>query len=269
MTMSLEQPVAIRPWAVITGASSGIGYELLWLFAHDGYNLAIVSRDQNRLETIASAISDRHGINVIVLAKDLSRPEAAAEVVDELTRAGIAIQVLVNNAGFATYGPFVETSWDDERRLMQVNMVTLTELTKLVLPGMLSRHEGRILNVASTAAFWPGPLMAVYYASKAYVLSFSEALAEELRGTGVTVTALCPGPTRTGFQERAAMTDSRMVRGEIMGASEVARLGYAGLLRGQLVVVPGIQNKLQALAPRFLPAGLAARITRKAQERIH
>lgn len=262
------QPHPTRPCALITGASSGIGYEFLWLFARDGYDLAIVARDKARLETIAAAVRDQHHVGVTVLAKDLSRPEAVAEIVAELNQSGQSVHTLVNNAGFGTYGPFAENDWETEERLLQVNVVALTELTKLILPSLLNRREGRILNVASTAAFWPGPLMAVYFASKAYVLSFSVALAEEVRGSGVTVTVLCPGPTRTGFQERAAMTESRLFQGLTTDAASVARIGYAGLLRGQTVVVPGVGNRIQSLASRLVPSGLAARIVRRAQDRI-
>jgi short-subunit dehydrogenase len=176
--------------------------------------------------------------------------------------------VLVNNAGFATYGAFAETALEPELAELQLNVVTLTELAKRLLPGMLERRWGRILNVASTAAFQPGPLMAVYYATKAYVLSFSEALAEELRDSGVSVTALCPGPTASGFQQRAAMEDSKLVAGrKLMDAATVARAGYAAMMAGQRVVIPGLGNRLLAQSYRVSPRRLLTHVVRRMQER--
>ncbi|HZC76160.1 MAG TPA: SDR family oxidoreductase, partial [Ktedonobacterales bacterium] len=194
--------------ALVTGASSGIGEELARLFARDGYDLVLVARGKTQLEALAAELRQRHGVSLTVLATDLAQPAAAQAIYDELTRAGITVDVLVNNAGYATYGSFTEIPAETELAMLQVNMAALTHLCKLFLPPMVRRGSGRVLNVASTAAFQPGPLMAAYYASKAYVLSLSEALANELRGTGVTVTALCPGPTRSGFQSRAKMEDS-------------------------------------------------------------
>src|SRR5919201_510439 len=189
--------------ALITGASSGIGYELTQLFARDGYDLVLLARSQARLAQVADDLQHRYGVAVRVLAYDLAQPTAPTQIVAQLQQEDLAIEALVNNAGFATYGPFVATDLATELEMIQVNVVALTQLTKLLLPGMLQRRSGRILNVASTAAFQPGPLTAVYSATKAYVLSFSEALANEVRGSGVRVTALCPGPTRSGFQRRA------------------------------------------------------------------
>ena len=181
---------------------------------------------------------------------------------------GIDVDVLVNNAGYALYGAFTETDLADELAMIQVNIVALTHLTKLLVRKMVARKDGRVLNVASTAAFQPGPLMAVYYATKAYVLSFSEALANELSGTGVTVTALCPGPTKTGFQARAQMEESKLVRGkEIMTSETVARAGYAGMMKGKTVVIPGMSNKMLAQAVRFLPRNTVTKMVRNAQER--
>jgi len=208
-----NETVAAGQTALVTGASSGIGLELARLFAAGGYGLVLVARSGGKLEELANELRNRHGVDVRVMAIDLARPESSEELVRELEQAGVAVDVLVNNAGFATFGPFAETHLRAELEELQLNVVTLTHLTKKLLPGMLARRRGGVLNVASTAAFQPGPLMAVYYASKAYVLSFTEALAEELRGTGVTISALCPGPTVTGFQKRAAMEDSGLFRG--------------------------------------------------------
>ena len=203
-----------------------------------------------------------------VVTADLSQPRAAEGLVATLDERGLEIDVLVNNAGYALYGAFAETDLADELAMIQVNIVALTHLTKLLVRKMIARKEGRVLNVASTAAFQPGPLMAVYYATKAYVLSFSEALANELAGTGVTVTALCPGPTKTGFQARAQMEESKLVRGkEIMTAETVARAGYAGLMKGKTIVIPGMSNKMMAQAVRFLPRDTVTRLVRNAQER--
>lgn len=257
-----------RKTALVTGASSGIGAALTRLLAADGYNLVVVARSRKTLETLAEELTRTFGVQVVVLPQDLSLPHAPEEIVAALEQASIQVDVLINNAGFATYGLFAETSVVAELEMMQLNMVALTHLTKLLLPGMLARRAGKILNVASTAAFQPGPLMAVYYATKAYVLSFSEALANELRDSGVTVTALCPGPTRSGFQQRAQMEDSRLVSGQIMDADTVARVGYQGLIGGRTIVIPGFQNRALAFAIRLLPRNLVTRMVRTAQERV-
>lgn len=256
------------PTALITGASSGIGYELTKLLAGDRYNLVLVARSESKLKQIASELTKQFGITVKVISKDLSSPTSPKEIWQELQTESITIDVLVNNAGFATYGLFTETELQPELNMMQLNMVTLTHLTKLFLPEMLARQAGKILNVASTAAFQPGPLMAVYYATKAYVLSFSEAVANELQGTGVSVSALCPGPTASGFQARANMENSKLVKNkQIMDAKQVASIGYRGLMNNQAVVIPGWQNKLLTLVVRFTPRNLVTRIVRNMQEK--
>lgn len=247
---------------LITGASSGIGYELAKRFARDGRDLVLVARSRERLEEIGRELSGPTGVSVKLIAKDLSRPRAALDVFDELRRESLRIGVLVNCAGFGSFGPFAKADQEAEREMMQVNMIALTELTRLFVAEMLRAGEGRILNVASTAAFQPGPMMAVYYATKAYVLSFSEALAEELRGSGVTVSALCPGPTHTGFGGRAGMERARLFRAGVMDAAAVADAGYRGLLRGERVIVPGLRNKLLALSVRVSPRRLVTAIVR-------
>ena len=191
--------------ALVTGASSGIGEELAKLAAADGCNLVLVARRQERLDALARDLSVAHGVSARVITADLANRAAPRRIAEELTKGRLTIDILVNNAGLGIYGPFWERELGKELEVVQVNVVALTELTGLLLPGMISRKRGRILNVASTAAFQPGPWMAVYYATKAYVLSFSEAIAEELKGTGVTVTALCPGPTITEFQGAAGV----------------------------------------------------------------
>jgi len=259
--------VAARAGSVlVTGATSGIGDALAKLFARDGHDLVLVARSRERLEEIGKELGGPAGIAPKLIPKDLSRPRAAEEIFDELRRASIPIGVLVNCAGFGTYGPFVETDIVAEREMMELNMVALTELTKLAVRQMIRRGEGRILNVASTAAFQPGPRMSVYYATKAYVLSFSEALSNELGGTGVTVSTLCPGPTRTGFGGRARMERARVYRTGVMDAAVVAEAGYRGLKKGRAVIVPGLRNKLMALAARLGPRRLVVAIARWTNE---
>jgi short-subunit dehydrogenase len=257
-----------RQTALITGASGGIGLELARRFAAGGYDLVLVARSAARLEEIAGELR-KHGGAVSVLVKDLAVPGSPEEVFRELEAAGIAVDVLVNNAGFATYGPFVEIDLGRELEELQLNVVTLTHLTKKLLPGMLARRRGGVLNLASTAGFQPGPLMAVYYATKAYVISFSEALAEELSGTGVTVTALCPGPTATGFQRRAGLEDSKLFSGmlQVADAAVVARAGYEGFRAGKRIVIPGLVNKMGVQSIRVSPRALITRMVKRMQER--
>jgi len=253
--------------ALITGASTGIGYELSKVFAREGYHLVLVARNEQKLQELAKELSKPAGISVKVIAMDLSNPSAADELFATLQRESVDVDVLVNNAGFATYGPFAESAPHSQIVMMNLNMVTLTHLTRLFLPGMIQRHDGKIMNVSSTAAFQPGPLMAVYYATKAYVLFFSEALANELEGTGVTVSALCPGPTTTEFQKRAQMDGVRLVRSGLMDAATVAEAGYRGLMKNKPVVIPGFKNSFLAFTVRFVPRKMAVRITRKLQSR--
>ncbi len=255
--------------ALITGASSGIGYELTKLFARDGYHVVLVARSAQRLNQIADELKNQFGISVKVIVKDLSEPSAAIEIFDELQKESTSVAVLVNNAGYTVFAEFTEADLKDQLDMMQINMTTLTQLTHLFLRDMLNKRAGRILNVASTAAFQPGPMMAVYYATKAYVLSFSQAIANELQGTGVTVTALCPGPTETGFQKRGKMEGVRLVSGNLMSAADVARAGYRGLMAGKTIVIPGLYNRLQAEWVRFVPRSIVPRVVRYAHERVH
>jgi short-subunit dehydrogenase len=254
--------------ALITGASGGIGYELALLFARDGFDCILVARSDDKLNALAARMESEFRVKTLVLPKDLSKPTAVDEIYEEISAATMPVDVLVNNAGFPVFGLFTETDLKTELEMLQVNVVALTTLTKLFLRGMLERRYGRILNLASTAAFEPGPLMAVYYASKAYVLSFSEALANELRGTGVTVTALAPGPTRTGFQKRGQLEDSRLVQGEIADPQSVALAGYRGLMAGKTLVIPGFTNKLIPWIVRVSPRGVVTRVVRRMQERV-
>ena len=258
--------------ALITGASSGIGQEFAKLLHAEGYKLVLVARNRSRLEEFAKQLDPEGKAGIRIVPKDLSAISAAAELGAELSTVGVEIDLLVNNAGFGMWGPFVEMAAEREIEMVQLNVVSVTTLTKEFLPGMVKRGRGGVLNVASTAAFQPGPLMAVYYASKAYVLSFSEALANEVKGTGVHVTALCPGPVETGFQKAAKMEDSKLVASgqvKMMDARTVAVAGYRGLLAGKAIVIPGFQNRLMANSIRFLPRGLVTTVVRKAQERTH
>jgi len=252
--------------ALVTGATSGIGYELAKVLAREGYALVLVARDGRRLGERAREFERSFGTPVRILPMDLSLPQGPARIFQRLRSEGVAVDVLVNNAGFGTNGPFLKADLESQAGMIALNVAALTRLTRLFLPGMAERGSGKILNVASTAAFQPGPMMAVYYATKAYVLSFSEALAEELSGTGVTVTALCPGPTATEFSQRANMKNSRLFSAFVMEAAKVAEIGYRAMLRGRPVVVAGLRNRLGAFSVRFSPRGLVAKIVRKLNE---
>jgi uncharacterized protein len=252
--------------ALITGASSGIGLELAHLFARDGYRLVLVARNRGALRELGDDLQSRYSVTVRVSPKDLAHPAAPIELYQELQEAGIVLDVLVNNAGFGGGGPFLFTDWNNEAEMMQVNMVALTHLTKLFLPQIRAR-EGKLLNVASTAAFQPGPFMAVYYASKAYVLHFTEALGEELRGSGVTVTCLCPGPVKTNFQKRAHIGDTRLATSPLLvDVREVARVAYEGMKQGKGVVIPGWKNRFVVQMLRLSPREMVTKVVRKIQE---
>lgn len=261
--------------AVITGASAGIGAELARLFARDGWEVVLVARGRERLETVGREIAQKHGARYHVVPADLTDPAAPQAVYDAVQALGLEVHALVNNAGFGLLGPFVDVGRDAptdlgrELEMLQVNVVALTHLSKLFLPPMVRRGSGYLMNVASTAAFQPGPLMAVYYATKAYVLSFSEALSVELAGTGVTATALCPGPTRTEFSVTANMDSTRLFHAaHVMTAAEVAEAGYNAMLAGKSSLVTGGMNRVMAAATRLVPRGVSARIAKRLQERV-
>ncbi len=248
--------------ALITGASSGIGYALARVMARSGHNLVLVSRDRSRLDQLSGELRQEFKIETQVIAKDLSEPTAAQEIVAEVQRRAIQIGVLVNNAGFDVFGNFYETDLAKELQMIQVNLVSLTQLTKYLLADMRQQGSGRILNVGSTGSFIPSPLNAVYSATKAYVLSFSEAIAEELQGSGITVTALCPGATRTEFHKRAGAENIRLLEFGMMDAETVARIGYHAMMAGKRVVIPGLYNQMQILFARFLPSRIVTKITK-------
>lgn len=259
----MEQGKTGQRIALITGASGGIGYELAKLFAQDQVGLALVARNGDKLATIAQELRSLGAPRVEVIVADLADARAVPPLLRDLEARRLEVDVLVNNAGYGLSGSFATTDEPTELGMIQLNIGALTALTKGVLRGMLARGRGRILNVASTAGFQPGPFAAVYSATKAYVLSFSEALAEELAGTGITVTTLCPGPTATGFAARANMQQSRLFRpGTTMTPQAVAAAGYFGLKRGRRLVVPGLFNKIQLQSLRVSPRSWVAKIAR-------
>ena len=258
-----------HPTALVTGASSGFGAEFVRLLASEGYDVVLVARSGQAMEDLAQYVEERHGVETIVIVTDLGGPGAARWVIQNLRqRHHDRIDVLVNSAGFTQFGKFTELDEAGMLELLNVNMVALTHMTRLVLPGMIERGRGIVINLSSNAAFQPGPLMASYYASKAYVLNLSIALAEEVRGTGVTVTALCPGPTRTRFQARAAMEDSKLVRGrKLPSADDVVKWGWKKAKAGRLFAVHTARWRTAAFGMRFLPRGTAARMVMRAQAR--
>jgi short-subunit dehydrogenase len=256
-----------RPIALVTGGSGGIGLELAKVLARNDFDLVLVARKRDTLEAAAGQLEGKFAVKAHVFTSDLTRADAPQAIFDFLQNENIPIEVLVNNAGFGLGGEFSETEVQRELEMIQVNISALTHLTKLFLAPMIKRKSGRVLNVASTAAFQPGPLMAVYYASKAYVLSFSGALSEELRNSGVTVTALCPGPTHTGFADAAEMGNSRLFNTfGIADAADVAEYGFDAMMHGKRLAIPGVRNKVLAQANRLAPRALSARIARMLQE---
>jgi uncharacterized protein len=253
--------------ALITGASSGIGLELAKIFASKGINLIIVSRKIIELSRLGTELSGKYKIYVEEIEKDLSVPGSAKQIYDNVKSLGFDIDFLINNAGFGDYGLFYKCDWEKQERMINLNMLTLTHLTRLFLPDMIKRKSGKIMNVASTAAFQPGPLMSVYYASKAYVLFFSEAIANELEGTGITVTALCPGPTKSGFQKAANVEHSKMMDGKsIPDSKKVAEYGYKAMMKGKRVAIQGMMNKELAFFSRRAPKKFILNTVRKINE---
>jgi uncharacterized protein len=254
--------------ALITGASNGIGLELARVHASKGDNLVLVARNLDKLNDIKSELEKKFNIKVYNIGKDLSKPDAALEVYNETTQQKIQIDYLINNAGFGDFGMFVETDWQKELQMINLNITTLTQFTKLYLQDMVKRGNGKIINVASTAAFQSGPTMAVYYATKAYVLSFSEAVDNEVSDKGVTITTLCPGATESGFQAAAAMEESALVKGKKLPTSkEVAEYGYKSMMSGKTVAIHGMMNYLMANSVRFTPRALVVKLTRLIQDK--
>jgi len=255
--------------ALITGATHGIGYELAKQFAQHGHDLMIVSRKKEDLRRVSKELKKDYGIRVWTLASDLSLHDSPEQIFSFLKRNKMSIGVLVNNAGFGLFGKFAETDLEKELNMIHLNVMSLTRLTKLLLPSMIKRKSGYILNVASTASFMPGPLSAVYFASKAYVLSFSEAIGAELQGTGVQVSALCPGPTQTGFGSRSGGDNTGLFANKILAqsAQDVATIAYRDLMKGKRIIIPGWRNKIQIFLLRFTPRSLATKIVRTVIEK--
>jgi short-subunit dehydrogenase len=255
----------MNKWAVVTGASSGIGYEIAQLLARGGYDLLVVARSRDNLEELERELERRYETEVKVLVQDLAKPHSAEKVYEAARQLPGDVEVLINNAGFGDYAEFTDSDWKKTHDMINLNTLSLTYLTRLFAPGMATRGRGRILNVASTAAFFPGPNMAVYHATKHYVKALSVALAEELRGTGVTITTLCPGATASNFQAVAHLDNSQLVRGRKLPISrEVAEFGYDAMMDGKGLVVPGVTNKIAVFLSRFLPLQLAARLVARA-----
>ena len=247
---------------LITGASSGIGKALAYHFAKDGYQLVLAARSVVKMQALADDLQKQFKVLVTVISADLETDEGAVKLHADVKARGIVLSVLVNNAGYGAFGEFKDTALQSELAMMRLNMNTVVVLTKLFLPDLLATR-GKILNTASTAAFQPGPYMAVYYATKAFVLSFSEAMAAELEDTGVTVTALCPGPTASGFQAKANLGNSALIKGKKLPTSEeVAASGYRAMQRGQRVYIPGLMNWAMAQSMRITPRNLATKVVK-------
>lgn len=262
MGVVVEQAIN-RGTALITGASEGIGRELARLYARDGYRLILVARNEARLGELADELGKQYEARSIIIKQDLAKPESARIIFEIVQQEKISVDLLINNAGFGYLGNFANSEMNIFLEMIQVNITSLTYLTHLFLPEMIDRRSGRILNVASTAAFQPGPFMSVYYASKAYVMSFTLGLREELKGTGVEVSVLCPGPTVTGFQSRARIAESHFLkRMSGIPAEDVAATAFNGLKRNKPLIIPGILNRIGVTGTRMLPRTWLAKAVR-------
>ncbi len=258
-----------RKLALITGAASGLGFEFCRLLAADGHDLVMVDKNQEGLEHSAGELRQSSGAGILTLVKDLGRNRAAAELYDAIAER--EFDVLINNAGFGLYGHFIRTDWEIEEAMLQLHVLNLTHLTKLILKKMVQRGSGRVLNVASLAAFQPSPTMSLYYASKGYMLYFSEAVANELKGTGVSLTVLLPGLFNTNFARTAARNSGSAERQEKVAnttVEQVAKKALKGMRKGKIRVIPGFTNQVMSLLPRFLPRNFVLYALRKAQERL-
>ena len=253
--------------ALITGASSGIGLDLAKIHAKLGGDLVLVARNKQKLLEIKNEFESNYHVEVVVIEQDLSHKDAAQEVYNQTQQLGITIDILINNAGFGDFGFFAETDWFKEYEMISLNIIALTQLTKLFAQDMIEQGSGRILNVASVAAFLPGPKMAIYYATKAYVLSFSEAIANEFADNGITVTTLCPGPTDTGFEKAAALEESGLFKKQkVVSSMPVAEFGYKAMMKGKTVAIPGFTNKLLTKLILFVPRSWVVKAVRYIQD---
>jgi uncharacterized protein len=255
--------------ALITGASNGIGLELAKIHASKGGDLVLIARNKSKLDEVKSELERQYGVTVYTIGKDLSAINSAQEVYDETTKQEIQIDYLINNAGFGDFGMFTETDWDKELQMINLNITSLTLFTKLYLKDMIRRRSGKIMNVASTAAFQPGPTMAVYCATKAYVLSFTEAISNEVRDNGITITALCPGATESGFQTAGGLDESELYKGKkLPTAKEVAEYGYRSMIKGKTVSIHGMMNYIMSNSIRFIPRALVLKVSRKIIDKV-
>jgi uncharacterized protein len=263
-----KNSLKMKNTALITGASNGIGMELAIIHASKGDNLVLVARNKAKLDELKKDLETKFSVSVYTIGKDLSERNAAQSVFEETQAKNIQIDYLINNAGFGDFGMFVDSDWNKQEQMIDLNISTLTQLTYLYLKGMVARKSGKIMNVASTASFQSGPTMSVYYATKAYVLNFSEAVDNEVREHGVSVTALCPGATESGFQSAAAMEESRLVKGrKLPSAKEVAEYGYKAMMKGQVVAIHGFMNWIMANSVRFTPRAIVVKMTRLIQDK--
>ncbi len=254
-------------YTLITGASSGIGYELAKICAENNQNLVLVARRSEKLEEIKSQFEKKYKIKVYILTKDLSLSASPQEIYNELKKQKINIDILINNAGFGNHGLFQDTDINNSFNMIQVNIAALISLTRLFIPDMLKNKNGKILNLASTASFFPGPYMAIYYATKAFVLSFSEALATELAGTGITVTTLCPGPTNSEFSKIANTQNTRLFnKQKIPTAQQVAEYGFKQMMNGKRIAIHGLKNKLMIQFARLLPLSIVTKAVKIIQK---
>ena len=253
--------------ALITGASSGLGKEFALIHASKGGDVIIVARREEKLNNLKKEIENRYGTQVKVIAKDLTKPEAPKEIYEEVTKAGIQIDVLINNAGFGGHGKFHERAWEQDLAMINLNVTALTALTRLFLPDFVKRNSGKILNVSSTASYMPGPLQAVYFATKAYVTFFSNAIAEELHDTNISVTNLMPGATETEFAQTSGMDKTNLFQ-KTVSAYSVAKDGYEGMLKGKLDIVSGLTfgQKIMMRSIPFTPKRMLLKQIRKMQE---
>lgn len=255
--------------ALITGASNGIGLELAKIHASKGGDLVLVARNKFKLDEIKIELEKQFKISVYTIGKDLSLTNAAQEIFNETNKENIQVDYLINNAGFGDFGMFAETDWNKELQMINLNITSLTHFTKLYLQDMVKRRSGKIMNVASTAAFQSGPTMSVYCATKAYVLSFTEAISNEVIDKGITITALCPGATETGFQAAGGLDDSKLFKDKkLPTAKEVAQYGYASMMKGKIVAIHGIMNYIMSNSIRFIPRSLVLKISRKMLDKV-
>ena len=254
----------MEKFSIVTGGASGLGFEFVKLLLIDKYNVVVIDNDKKELNNIKSKINFKHNKKIILMHKDLSNPDSSIEIFKELKNKNI--EVLINNAGFGLFGKFKDTNWKIERNMIMVHVMCTSEMTKLFLNNMIENKKGRILNMASLAAFQPGPLMSIYYSTKAFILHFSESIANELKGSGVSVTVLCPGQTRTNFQKKVSSREKK-INFNFSTAEEVAKYGYDAMMNGKTIAIPGIINKILSTIHRFIPRSLATKLMRKIQEK--